>query len=519
MTQPNLVLNQLFRRFLITTLLINSLGMMMSFIYLESLDAFPDGGTVLDYLPLPVLAAFTILLAAVLIFNIGWQQKRNREVAHWQQQLAAGADPTTVPPSVYRHVLNYAAASALLNLASWSAVAFVLAIIVALAAGAIRLFFITLLGLIGTSGLITSAGIYFGTELMWRPAISTFFPQGNIGRIPGVLRLSVLARLVLGFFLTAILPRIFLTNLTYRQAQQLLVAADPQSALVNWMNLELFFLVVTSAASIALAFLVTRGIVWPLRQMQTEMGRVQQNDFTTRTAVTTTDELGFLGERFNDMVAALERRNRELTTVYQISQDIATNLELDRTLTTILERVRQMIAYDAAEICLFDQESHELRGRAYYTTANGFRLEDGRTLFALGQPHAAHLIEKRESLTITTTPSTTSFTLAETTGRAFLAVPLLAGPKLIGSITLLGRQPFDQHDRQLLETIAPQAAIAIDNAAQIIEREKGLREEIRLLRIEIDETKRAQDVSQIRESDYFRQLQEEARRMRQQAEG
>jgi HAMP domain-containing protein len=518
MAQSNLVLKQLFRRFLVTTLLINAIGLVMIVIYLESLNAFPSGGTVLDYVPLPVLAAFALLLVAVTASNIRWQQKRNTELAQWQQRLASGADPAGVPLTVYQQVLNYAAASALRNLANWSVAAFILGIIVALAAGTIRLFFITLLGVIGTSGLITAAGLYFAIELMWRQAIPAFFPQGNVSQVPGVIRLSVLARLVLGFFLTAILPRIFLTNLSYRQAQQLLVAADPQSALTSWLNLELFFLVVTSAASIALAVFVTRGIVWPLRRMQAEMGRVQQNDFTTRTAVTTTDELGFLGERFNDMVAALERRNRELATVYQISQDIAANLELDHTLTTILERVRQMITYDAAEICLFDQESYELRGRAY-AGPNGFRLGDGRTLFALGQPHAVHLIEKRESLLVTAASLDEQFALEGTTGRAFLAVALVAGPKLIGSITLIGRQPFDQHDRQLLETIAPQAAIAIDNAAQIIEREKGLREEIRLLRIEIDQAKRIEEVAQIKESDYFRQLQEEAKRMRQQAEG
>lgn len=516
MVQPDKLLKKLFRQFLILFFLINMVGILMNIIYFRSLDKLPDGRTPLHYVAPPVAALLFLILAAVITLTLRWGHRRNKRLLYWQQQLQAGTDPAALPPTVYRQVLNYAPTSALLNMAIWVAIAFVLATITGLATRSPNLFFLVLGGIAGSSGISTTAGLYFVIELLWRQAIPFFFPQGKVSHIPSVLRLSVLGRLMLGFFLTAILPRIFLTNLSYRQAQVLVTAANPTAALESWLNLELFFLVITSLASVILAVFVTRSIVGPLRQMQAEMARVQQNDFTTRTAVTTTDELGFLGERFNDMVAALERRNRELATVYQISQDIAANLELHRTLATILERVRQMIAYDAAEICLYDQESHELHGRAY-VGANGFRQSDGRTRTTLDQPHVTHLLEKRESLLLTAPPDA-PFTLEETTGHTLLAVPLVAGPKLIGSITLLGRNTFDQHDRQLLETIAPQAAIAIDNAAQIIEREKGLREEIRLLRIEIDEAKRAQDVSQIKESDYFRHIQEEAKRMRQQAE-
>jgi hypothetical protein len=45
-------------------------------------------------------------------------------------------------------------------------------------------------------------------------------------------------------------------------------------------------------------------------------------------------------------------------------------------------------------------------------------------------------------------------------------------------------------------------------------REQRLRQEVRELRIEIDEVKKARQVAEITESEYFQQLQQKARRLR-----
>jgi GAF domain-containing protein len=68
-----------------------------------------------------------------------------------------------------------------------------------------------------------------------------------------------------------------------------------------------------------------------------------------------------------------------------------------------------------------------------------------------------------------------------------------------------------------LETIAPQAALAIEKAQQVLEREQRLQEEIKLLRIEIDQSKRDRQVTAITESDYFQQLSKQAAEFRKRA--
>jgi GAF domain-containing protein len=86
---------------------------------------------------------------------------------------------------------------------------------------------------------------------------------------------------------------------------------------------------------------------------------------------------------------------------------------------------------------------------------------------------------------------------------------------MVGTLELVGTRVgvFDARAQRLLETIAPQAAIALENAAQVLERERALKAQIEQLRIEIDETKKARQVAEITETEYFQELQEKVEGM------
>jgi GAF domain-containing protein len=71
--------------------------------------------------------------------------------------------------------------------------------------------------------------------------------------------------------------------------------------------------------------------------------------------------------------------------------------------------------------------------------------------------------------------------------------------------------PFDQNLQQMMESFSSLAVAALE--AYI--REQALRQEIQQLRIEIDAVKREQQVEEIIETDFFRDLQAKAREMRQ----
>ena len=100
--------------------------------------------------------------------------------------------------------------------------------------------------------------------------------------------------------------------------------------------------------------------------------------------------------------------------------------------------------------------------------------------------------------------------------RAYLGVPLLANGELVGTIELVQRQPdaFSQDHLRLLDSIAMQAAIAVQNARDVLARERTLKAQIHDLRIEIDDLKKQKQVEEIVSTDYFQRLREQAQSIR-----
>ncbi len=121
----------------------------------------------------------------------------------------------------------------------------------------------------------------------------------------------------------------------------------------------------------------------------------------------------------------LERQVQQLTTLHQAGRAITASLDLDTTLGSILSMASQIVGSTAGAIKLLDEESMEMRIRA----------EEGK----IGESSRP---------------------------RAVLDLPLKIGERTIGVFELMrgAKESLSQEDQQLLETMASQAAIAIENA-------------------------------------------------------
>jgi putative methionine-R-sulfoxide reductase with GAF domain/HAMP domain-containing protein len=273
-----------------------------------------------------------------------------------------------------------------------------------------------------------------------------------------------------------------------------------------------------------LALGLARGIARPIGQLAAAAQDVEEDKpFEPENIADVTalgDEVGHLARVFSDMVLALRARMAELRTVYQIGQDITATLEVEETLQALLDRVRDVVPYDAAEITLLDRQENTLivtawRGAEEYVDTRG-------RSYKLGVGFTGAIGQERHSLLV---PDIQAETERETVAqqltddipiRSLLGVPLLIRDHLVGTLEMVSSRvsAFDENDQRLLETIAPQAAIAIEKAQQVREREQRLKNQIERLRIEIDEAKRQRHVEQIVESDYFQALRQKARNIR-----
>ena len=315
MTEKTSDLKQLWRKINGVSYAINWLGAVGSFFYFVVIDPLPENLEAFNSFNAFDIFIFLLFLSFTAISGTIVNRKRDQQIIVWYDRLKDGLPPEKVPTKIRRLVLNYVWSGTLMVAAFW---------------GLAGLFFAwvydywrMLIGIIGVGGLFTTAASHLVRDLLWRQVIPTFFPAGDLSSVKAV-RLSVLGRLLLVFLFIGLLPPGILVSLNWQRIQALTTAANPQAILDNLFALQAFILAGSVAVSIGLAILVTRSITTPIHTLQKAMERVEQNDLEVCVPITTNDELGYLGEHFNQMIAGLRQSEllRNLLNLY-VSPQVA----------------------------------------------------------------------------------------------------------------------------------------------------------------------------------------------------
>jgi len=292
----------------------NFFGALIIFLYFSVIDPLPVGGVAVRSLETEAIVTFGIAGVVIFAGAFGIITRLGRPIQNWLRLIEAGTHASELPSSVARLVLIWP---------------LIVASLVAVIGLLVAIFFSILyddpgnfVG-IAIGGAVTTAVVYFGTDLIWRQQLPTFFPEGNLSVVP-TFRLWVWRRLLLAFLLIGGLTPILLVILSQVRTRALLDAENPQAILDNLMLVQLFILAVGLIAGVITAVLVARAIVGPLQVLQEAMGHVEKNELNTRIVVTTNDELGYLSERFNSMTDGLRQgeRLRKLFGLY-VSSEVA----------------------------------------------------------------------------------------------------------------------------------------------------------------------------------------------------
>lgn len=293
----------------------NITGAALSYIYLAVLAPEPGSGIVVNSTFQAILP--TVIGTGLLLF-IGsyFARRRERYFPTWYQKIYAGEPAGPIPQAALKEVLNYPFASAVISLIMWFVAGLAFGLFLT---GSWRAFS----GIFLVGGVLTSVLVYMSLELLWRRVIPAFFPGGGVSAVKAV-RISVLRRLLLAFFIVSVYPIGMIMLISLERARRLLTTEDPLPLMNNLVVVEVFILVISLAANIGLAFLVTRSIVAPLVELQKGMDRVEHKDLNVSMPVTSNDELGYLADRFNAMVDGLRRGEllRNLLNLY-VSPEVA----------------------------------------------------------------------------------------------------------------------------------------------------------------------------------------------------
>ena len=187
------------------------------------------------------------------------------------------------------------------------------------------------------------------------------------------------------------------------------------------------------------------------------------------------DELGELGRAFETMRAEIAaardqlesrvaQRTRELTSAFELSQEIVAQHDLDHLLQSVTDRARALTQSQAASLCLLDENRAELTLVAQSGNGKspaGLRQSVQRDL-------VRRVVEDGETVIMQAACSQCGFLLAHTPGQC-VAAPLSAGSESLGALCAVREmgKPFDADETRALTLLANSAAIAIANARLI----------------------------------------------------
>jgi two-component system nitrate/nitrite sensor histidine kinase NarX len=242
---------------------------------------------------------------------------------------------------------------------------------------------------------------------------------------------------------------------------------------------------------LAWGYLLTRKrILLPLSILKQAAGQIAGGNLDRPLSGLEEDEFGELGLAFEAMrseVAAsrqvlesrVDQRTQELAAAFELSQEIVSQIDLDRLLGSVIERARALTGAQAASLCLLDQT-----GQSLVLVASDFAGDDGASsstgrdsYLNLSQPlhrdPALRVIGAGQTITVEASCTSCGFLQAHSPGECAIA-PLRAGATTLGALCVVRRpgSTFDPEETRAMTLLANSATVAISNARLIQDRQR-----------------------------------------------
>jgi sigma-B regulation protein RsbU (phosphoserine phosphatase) len=179
----------------------------------------------------------------------------------------------------------------------------------------------------------------------------------------------------------------------------------------------------------------------------------------------------------------VERQNRTLKTLTNISREFSSILDLNELLGKIASTMRELIDYDAFSILLVDPLAKALRHR--FSMRYDQRVDIDNVPLGKGLTGAA--AESREVVRVHDTSQDPRYIASHPDVRSEVAVPLIAHDRVIGVMDLESNRVgyfTDDHVRTL-NVLAPQVASSVENARlyeEVAVRERRLDDDLQAAR-------------------------------------
>ena len=179
----------------------------------------------------------------------------------------------------------------------------------------------------------------------------------------------------------------------------------------------------------------------------------------------------------------VDRQNRTLRTLSQLSQEFSSILDLDELLGKIAASVRTLINYDAFSILLVDAEHKVLRHRFSVRFDQHVDLDN----IPLGKGITGAAAESRQAVRVVNTQQDPRYIATDPGSLSEMAVPLIVQDRVVGVLNVESARIgyFTEEHQRALSLLAPQVASSIENArlyAELAQRQQRIDEDLKAAR-------------------------------------
>lgn len=309
--------------------------------------------------------------------------------------------------------------------------------------------------------------------------------QGRSGVLLGVkFQILILGLVVIGLAITAPIGFQQTIRILYAEVSSFQVFSDLQ-----FQSILLSVLTLTLGAGFA--YLATRSISDPVKELVETFQKIEQGDLKQRVSVSATDELATVAMHFNRMIARLENlqstlehqvkeRTQQLTATIEVGRVASSILDPDQLLGKVASLIAEQFNYYYAAIYILDPsekwaELREATGQAgYVLKQNRHRLDiAGRSMVAncireRAPRIAQNTAEEKQRYENPLLPYT----------RSEIALPLIVGDRILGALDVQSTKPadFGVDAIETMQNMASQVAVALENARLFQEAQQSINE-------------------------------------------
>jgi len=280
------------------------------------------------------------------------------------------------------------------------------------------------------------------------------------------------------------------------------ISSETESELLGPVDRLGFYIGGLLALSLLVAFLtilvLARWVTTPIRALLAGTERIRRGELAVPIEVTTNDEIGTLASAFNEMTdqlrevigrleqrvtertQALEQRVLQLQTASEIAQEAVSTHELDTLLDRSVNLIQERFSFYHVSIYSPDEQRQYAVLRAgsgevgKLMVQRGYRVRIGDVGIV---SHVSATGELRVINDVKTDFTYVKHPLLPNTACA-AALPLKAGGRIIGVLDVESQRVnvFTQDNIAVLQTLADQLAVALENARLLNELRSSLKE-------------------------------------------